>query len=177
MSADDALSVAGLLAAAPHGVEAMSPDLPGLVQTSTNLGIAETKGNVVQLCFLTRSAVDASRRALVERIGVACALAGFATEPQGGYPGWKPEPGAGLVKLVDEVHRGLTGRPMVVRALHAGLECGIIGEKYPGLEMVSFGPTLTDAHTPDERVSVPTVATFWRLLIGVLDRASAPKGS
>ena len=176
MSADDALSVAGLLAAAPHGVEAMSPDLPGLVQTSTNLGIAETKGNHVQLCFLTRSAVDASRQALVERIGVACALAGFATEPQGGYPGWKPEPGAGLVKLVNAVHQERAGRAMTVRALHAGLECGIIGEKYPGMEMVSFGPTLTDAHTPDERVSVPTVASFWTLLVGVLDRISAQKG-
>jgi len=177
MSADDALAVAGLLAAAPHGVEAMSPDLPGLVQTSTNLGIAETRGNVVQLCFLTRSAIDASRRALVERIGVACALAGFSAEPQGGYPGWKPEPDAPLVRLVDAVHSERFGRPMSVRALHAGLECGIIGEKYPGMEMVSFGPTLTDAHTPDERVSAPSVLTFWKLLTGVLDRIASQRGA
>ncbi len=170
MSADDAFVVAGLLAAAPHGVEEMSPELPGLVQTSTNLGIAETQGSHAQICFLTRSAVDASRRALVERIGAACALAGFSMELQGGYPGWKPEPGAGLVRLVDAVHAEHFGRAMAVRALHAGLECGIIGEKYPGTEMVSFGPTLTDAHTPDERVSVPSVATFWKLLVAVLER-------
>jgi dipeptidase D len=177
MAADDALAIAGLLAAGPHGVEAMSPDMPGLVQTSTNLGIAETRGNVVQLCFLTRSALDASRRALVERIGVTCALAGFASEAQGGYPGWKPEPSAGLVRLVEGVYSELFGRPMTVRAIHAGLECGIIGEKYPAMEMVSFGPTLADAHTPDERVSVPTVASFWKLLVGVLDRVSAPTGA
>jgi len=177
MAADDAFTVAGLLAAAPHGVEAMSPELPGLVQTSTNLGIAETKGNVVQLCFLTRSSVDTSRRALVERIGAACALAGFSLETQGGYPGWKPEPAASLVRLVDQVHRERFGTAMTVRALHAGLECGIIGEKYPGMEMVSFGPTLSDAHTPDERVHVPSVATFWKLLVGTLDRVSAPMGA
>ena len=176
MSADDAFSLVGLLAAAPHGVEAMSPELPGLVQTSTNLAIAETQGNRAQVAFLTRSAVDTSRRALVERIGAAAALAGFSLDVQGGYPGWKPEPGASLVRLVDAVHAERFGRPMAVRALHAGLECGIIGEKYPGMEMVSFGPTLTDAHTPDERVHAPSVERFWTLLVGTLDRLSAPAG-
>jgi dipeptidase D len=177
MSADDAVAIVGLLATAPHGVEEMSPDLPGLVQTSTNLGIAETEGNRAQVCFLTRSSVDASRRALVERIGAACTLAGFSMELQGGYPGWKPEPGAGLVALMAAVHAERLGRAPSVRALHAGLECGIIGEKYPGMEMVSFGPTLTDAHTPDERVSAPTVATFWALLVGTLERLAAGKGA
>lgn len=177
MSADDALAFAGLLAAAPHGVEELSPELPGLVQTSTNLGIAETQPNLAQACFLTRSAVDTSRRALVERIGAACAIAGFSLELQGGYPGWKPEPGAGLVRIVDAVHAERFGKPMAVRALHAGLECGIIGEKYPGMEMVSFGPTITDAHTPDERVSVPSVDTFWRLLVAVLERIAAGRGA
>ncbi|HSM93334.1 MAG TPA: aminoacyl-histidine dipeptidase [Anaeromyxobacteraceae bacterium] len=176
ISTDDAFGLVGLLAAAPHGVEAMSPALPGLVQTSTNLAIVETQGNRAQVAFLTRSALDASRRALVERIGAACALAGFTTELQGGYPGWRPEPGAGLVRLVDAVHAERFGRPMAIRALHAGLECGIIGEKYPGMEMVSFGPTLTDAHTPDERVSVPTVASFWTLLVAVLERLAAGRG-
>ena len=177
MSADDAVAIVGLLATAPHGVEEMSPDMPGLVQTSTNLGVAETPGNRAQVCFLTRSSVDASRRALVERIGAACTLAGFSMELQGGYPGWKPVPDAGLVELVDAVHAERLGRKLAVRALHAGLECGIIGEKYPGMEMVSFGPTLTDAHTPDERVSVPTVATFWTLLVGTLERLAAGKGA
>jgi dipeptidase D len=176
MAAGAAADVAGLLLGGPHGVEAMSPDLPGLVQTSTNLGIAETTGDVVQVCFLTRSAVDASRRALVERIGAVCALAGFEVEHQGGYPGWKPAPSSPLVQLVDGVHARLFGRPMAIRAIHAGLECGIIGERYPGMEMVSFGPTLTDAHTPDERVHAPSVVTFWQLLVGALDRLSTREG-
>lgn len=176
MAPADASDVIGLLADGPHGVEEMSPELAGLVQTSTNLGIVETIGDTVQLCFLTRSSVEASRRALVERIARRCALAGFAVEQQGGYPGWKPEPASGLVRLVDGAHANLFGKPMVVRAIHAGLECGIIGEKYPGMEMVSFGPTLADAHTPDERVSVPTVATFWKLLVGVLGQFSTPRG-
>jgi dipeptidase D len=176
MSADDAYAVAGLLAAAPHGVEAMSPQMPGLVQTSTNLGIAETEGNRVQLAFLTRSSVDSSRRALVERIAAACGLAGFQVELQGGYPGWTPVPDASLVRLVDAVHAERFGKPMAVRALHAGLECGIIGGKYPGMEMVSFGPTLTDAHTPDERVHVPSVLAFWGLLTGVLARIAEQGG-
>lgn len=177
LAPDDTVSVAAMLAAAPHGVEAMSPDLPGLVQTSTNLAIAETHGNTVQLSFLTRSALDPSRRALVERITAACAIAGFSAELQGGYPGWKPAPASSLVRLVDGVHAERFGKPMIVRALHAGLECGIIGEKYPGLEMVSFGPTLTDAHTPDERVHVPSVESFWKLLVGVLDRLGAERGA
>jgi dipeptidase D len=173
MAASAASAVIGLMLGGPHGVEAMSPDMPGLVQTSTNLGIVDTDGDVVQACFLTRSAIDASRRALVERIVAVCALAGFTVESQGAYPGWKPDPAASLVKLVGEVHAELFGKAPVVCAIHAGLECGIIGEKYPGLEMVSFGPTVTDAHTPDERVHAPSVVTFWKLLVAVLGRVGA----
>jgi dipeptidase D len=159
-----------LLAAAPHGVEAMSPAIPGLVQTSTNLGVATTRGETVEVTFLTRSAVDASRRALAARVAAACALAGFEARSSGGYPGWRPEPGASLVKLVDDVHAAVFGRRMKVKAIHAGLECGIIGEKFPGLEMVSFGPDIRDAHTPGENVSVRSVEGFWRLLVAVLER-------
>jgi dipeptidase D len=176
MAQSAAAAVIGLLCGAPHGVEAMSPDLPGLVQTSTNLGIVETEGDVIQVCFLTRSSMDSSRRALVERIAALCALAGFSVEHQGGYPGWKPDPGASLVRVAEEVHAALFGRPIEVRAIHAGLECGIIGEKYPGLEMVSFGPTLSDAHTPDERVQVASVGTFWKLLVGLLERLGSVSG-
>ncbi|GEJ58145.1 aminoacyl-histidine dipeptidase [Anaeromyxobacter diazotrophicus] len=170
LSPADAQAVVGLLLAGPHGVEAMSPDIPGLVQTSTNFGVFETRDDAVEANFLTRSSVDASKSALAARIAGVCALAGFETHTTGGYPGWKPEPGAPVVKLVDGVHRELFGKPMVVRAIHAGLECGLIGEKYPGLQMVSFGPTMWDAHTPDERVSIASVQNFWRLLRAVLER-------
>jgi dipeptidase D len=170
MAAADAAAVVRLLAAAPHGVEAMSPSIPGLVQTSTNLGVAATRGDRVEVTFLTRSALDASKRSLAGRIAAACALAGFDVRSSGGYPGWKPEPAASLVRTVDDAHAELFGRRMRVKAIHAGLECGIIGEKYPGLEMVSFGPDIHDAHSPRENVSIPSVETFWRLLVAVLER-------
>jgi dipeptidase D len=166
---EDARALVRLLLVAPHGVEAMSPDIPGLVQTSVNLGVVDTAGGTATVNLLTRSSIDTSKAALAERIGAACAAAGFRHTLSGGYPGWKPEPGAALVRMVDEVHRGAFGRPMTVQAIHAGLECGLIGEKYPGMEMASFGPSMWDVHTPDERVSIPSVANFWKLLVAVLE--------
>ncbi|WP_242360981.1 aminoacyl-histidine dipeptidase [Anaeromyxobacter sp. SG17] len=170
MSPGDARAVLGLLLAGPHGVEAMSPAIPGLVQTSTNLGLVQTQDGTVLVTFLTRSAIDASRQALAARIAAACALAGFEASQEGGYPGWKPEPGSSLVKLVDRVHAEVFGKPMIVKAIHAGLECGLIGEKYPGVEMASIGPDIKDAHTPDEHARIASVAAFWRLLVAVLER-------
>jgi dipeptidase D len=171
ISAADARALVGLLLAAPHGVEAMSPDLPGLVQTSTNLAVVDTTGDAAEVTFLSRSSVDASKAALARRIAGVAALAGFEARHSGGYPGWKPAPGSELVKLVKGVHQELFGKPMVVTALHAGLECGLIGEKYPRMEMASIGPSMWDAHTPDERVSISSVAGLWRLLVGILERA------
>ncbi|HYG67595.1 MAG TPA: aminoacyl-histidine dipeptidase [Anaeromyxobacteraceae bacterium] len=168
MTEADARAVVGVLLAGPHGVEAMSPDIPGLVQTSTNLGVVDTKDGAVEVCFLTRSAIDASKHALAARIAATCALAGFEARHSGGYPGWKPEPNASLVKLVDDVHEAAFGKRMIVKAIHAGLECGLIGEKYPAMEMVSFGPSIHDAHTPDERASIPSIGAFWKLLVAVL---------
>jgi dipeptidase D len=170
MSAADATALVGLLLAGPHGVEAMSPDIAGLVQTSTNMGLCEPKDGAVEVNFLTRSSIDASKRALAARIAAVAALCGFETRDSGGYPGWKPEPGASVVKLIDGVHQELFGKPMIIKAIHAGLECGLIGEKYPAMEMASIGPSMWDVHTPDEHVSIPSVASFWRLLTAVLAR-------
>jgi dipeptidase D len=171
LSAADARAVIGFLLAGPHGVEAMSPDIPGLVQTSTNMGLVETHEDRVEVSFLTRSALDASRRALTRRIAGVAALSGFEVAHSNGYPGWKPEPGSALVGLVDGVHEELFGKRMLVKAIHAGLECGLVGEKYPGMEMVSIGPSMWDVHTPDEHVSIPSVERFWRFLVGILERA------
>jgi dipeptidase D len=168
MSPADATALVGLLLAGPHGVEAMSPDIAGLVQTSTNMGLCELKDGAVEVNFLTRSSIDASKRALAARIAAVAHLCGFETADSGGYPGWKPEPGAGVVKLIDGVHEELFGKKMIIKAIHAGLECGLIGEKYPGMEMASIGPSMWDVHTPDEHVSIPSVASFWRLLTAVL---------
>jgi len=170
MSKEDALCLVGLLLALPHGVEAMSPDIPGLVQTSTNIGVIDTKDGLVEVNLLTRSSIDASKNALAERIAAICALAKFESHLVGGYPGWKPEPKASIVKLVDGVQEQLFGQPMKIMAIHAGLECGLIGEKYPGMEMASIGPDMWDVHTPDEHLSIPSVSNFWKLLTAVLEK-------
>lgn len=170
MSTVDALSVIGLLLSGPHGVEAMTPDIPGLPQTSTNMGVVNTENGVVELNFLTRSSIDASKYALAERIGAACTLADFEVRLEGAYPGWKPEPGSSLVRVICETQQALFHKPMEILAIHAGLECGLIGKKYPGMEMASIGPDMWDVHTPEERVSIPSVANFWKLLVAVLER-------
>ena len=172
MSAQDAQSLIQVLLTLPHGVEAMSPAIAGLVQTSVNLGVvdADTQSGVATVNLLTRSSIDASKLALTQRIAAAAVSAGFEHSTSGGYPGWKPEPAASIVKLMNEVHQAEFGRPMEVVAIHAGLECGLIGEKYPGMEMASFGPNMWDVHTPDEHVSIASVGHFWKLLVAVLER-------
>jgi dipeptidase D len=170
MAQGDAQALVRLLLTAPHGVEAMSPAIPGLVQTSVNLGVVDTSDGTATVSLLTRSSIDASKRALTGRIAAACAASGFEHVLHGGYPGWKPEPEAALVQLVDQAHRALFARPMTILAIHAGLECGLIGEKYPAMEMVSFGPSMWDVHTPDEHVSIASVAQFWKLLGAVLEQ-------
>jgi dipeptidase D len=170
LSAGDATTLINLLLCLPHGVESMSSDIPGLVQTSTNLGIIDTRKGTVEINLLSRSAIGSSRKALTDRIAGACALAGFGAHQVGGYPGWKPSPNASIVKLIDGVQERLFGKPMKITAIHAGLECGIIGEKYPDMEMASIGPDMWDVHTPDEHVSVSSVGNFWKLLVAVLEK-------
>jgi dipeptidase D len=170
MTLADARAVVGLLLAGPHGIDAMSPDIEGLVQTSTNLGLVETRDSVVEVNFLTRSSIDASKLLLSRRIASIAEEFGFSAANSGSYPGWKPAPGAAVVALVDSVHREVFGKPMAIKAIHAGLECGLIGEKHPGLEMASLGPNMWDVHTPDENVSVSSVKSFWTLLTAVLAR-------
>ncbi len=169
MSGADADALIRLLLALPHGVEAMSPDINGLVQTSTNMGVIDTRENEVEVNLLTRSSINASRTALSERIAATCALGGFESHVTGGYPGWKPEPKASLVQIVQDANQKTFGKPLEIMAIHAGLECGLIGEKYAAMEMVSFGPSMWDVHTPDEHVSVPSVGNFWKLLVAVLE--------
>jgi dipeptidase D len=171
MGAADAAALIGLLLALPHGVEAMSPDIKGLVQTSTNLGVISTEAGKVEINLLTRSSINPSKSALAERVAATCALAGFDARLDGGYPGWKPEPEASLVRIVQDANQQVFGKPLEIMAIHAGLECGLIGEKYAGMEMVSFGPSMWDVHTPDEHVSIPSVGNFWKLLVAVLEKA------
>ncbi|MBS1874189.1 MAG: aminoacyl-histidine dipeptidase [Acidobacteria bacterium] len=167
---DGGAAIARLLACQHHGVLAMSPDVPGLVQTSTNLATIDTVGGAVEIATSQRSAIEASKQAAGRMVSAIFHLAGFDTEQGGGYPGWKPEPESGIVKLSQAVHADVLGETPRLVAMHAGLECGVIGEKHSGMEMISFGPHIIDVHSPSERLKISSVAPFWKFLKALLER-------
>ena len=165
----DTRKVVDLLATLHHGVLAMSPDVPGLVQNSTNLAIVATKGDHIEIVTSQRSAIASSKDAAARMVATAFRLAGFEVEHSGGYPGWKPEPNSEIVRKLQQVHEKVFGHPANLIAMHAGLECGVIGEKYPGMQMASFGPTIVGPHSPNERVEISSVEGFWKYLKAVLE--------
>lgn len=166
----DAAAVVGVLASQHHGVLAMSPDIPGLVQTSTNLATVATTGDQVEIATSQRSSIESSKQAAARMVATVFGMAGFPVEQSGDYPGWKPEPGSDIVKTAQAAHEELLGKKPELIAMHAGLECGVIGEKYPGMQMISFGPQIVDVHSPSERIKISSVAPFYRLLTGLLER-------
>jgi dipeptidase D len=166
----DAALIASLLASQHHGVLAMSPDVPGLVQTSTNLAIVTTRQDEVEIVTSQRSSIESSKRAAARMVATVFHFAGFAVEQSGDYPGWKPEPTSDIVRTAQAVHQEVLGRKPELIAMHAGLECGVIGEKYPGMQMISFGPHIVDVHSPSERIKISSVAPFYNLLTGLLER-------
>jgi dipeptidase D len=171
LTGEEARLVAGVLASQHHGVLVMSPDIAGLVQTSTNLAMVTTKDDgVVVIETNQRSAIASSKQDAARMVATIFRLAGFAVEHAVGYPGWKPEPASDIVRTARAVHQEVLGKDPELVAMHAGLECGVIGEKYPGMQMISFGPQIEAPHSPSERLSIPSVAPFWALLTGVLER-------
>jgi dipeptidase D len=158
-----------LLEALPHGVLAMSQEIEGLVETSTNLAAVEASNGSLSILSSSRSSVDSALRAVRTGIRAAAELAGAAVEEQRSYPGWRPNPQAQLLRSFSDLHQKITGRKPELKAIHAGLECGLIGEKVPGMEMISFGPQILGAHSPDERVHVASVERFYRLLGATLE--------
>jgi dipeptidase D len=166
----DSLTIAGLLASQHHGVLAMSPDVAGLVQTSTNLATVSTKDDVVEIATTQRSAIKSSKLAAGQMVSTIFGLAGFEVEHSGGYPGWKPEPASDIVRKCQAVHQEILGKVPELVAMHAGLECGVIGEKYPGMQTISFGPQIMDVHSPSERLKISSVQPFWAFLTGLLER-------
>ena len=147
----------------------MSPDVPGLVQDSTNLAVVSNKGDTIDIITSQRSAIESSKWAAARMVATIFRLAGFEVEHTGSYPGWKPEPESDIVRKLQAVHERVFGTPAKLIAMHAGLECGVIGEKYPGMQMISFGPTIVDPHSPNERVEIPSVQGFWQYLKAVLE--------
>ena len=166
----DAKRLVGFLHAAPHGVLGWSPDIPGLVQTSSNLAIVETKGDEVSFATSQRSSVDSAKKDAGRQMATAMTLAGLDVNQGDGYPGWKPNVSSPILGVAKQVHSELFGKEPEVKAIHAGLECGIIGEKFPSMDTISFGPTIRNAHSPDECVSIPSVANFWTYLTALLPR-------
>ncbi len=160
--------VVGVLLASPSSVLAMSRDVPGLVETSSNLGVVRTTDEAVEVVHCARSSVATALEAARRSIAALFELAGAEVELEPGYPGWQPDLGSELLAVAQRVHEECFGRPAEVKAVHAGLECGLIGEKRPGLEMISIGPTITGAHSPDERVSVPATERFYGYLRALL---------
>jgi dipeptidase D len=160
--------VLALLAALPHGVLAMSHDIAGLVETSTNLAKVRTEGTTLRIHQSNRSSVMSALRATQRRISAYAELAGGEAQQSEGYPGWKPDLASPLLATLERVHLAEFGRKAEVKAIHAGLECGLIGEKFPGMEMISFGPQIEFPHSPDERVLIPSVGRFWNLLSAAL---------
>ena len=156
------------LNAVDNGVYEMSIDLPGLVETSSNLASVHLVDGRVNVVTSQRSSIDSQRRGMSIAISAALQLAGFKTVTAEGYPGWKPNADSTLLKITVDAYKQLFGKEPRVRAIHAGLECGLFSEKYPGLDMVSFGPTLRGVHSPDECLLIPTVEMVWKHILAIL---------
>ncbi len=162
------LRALGLLSAIPTGVVAMSQDIDGLVETSTNLGVVSTEGDTVRTISCSRSSVMPALRDVLDSLRAAGRLAGAEVNEHGGYPGWKPDMDSKVLAITKAAYAKLNGEEPGVTAIHAGLECGLLGERVPGMDMISFGPNIRSAHAPGERVSVSSVGRFWGLLKTVL---------
>ena len=156
------------LYACPHGVIAMSPDMPGLVETSTNLASVKISGNEIIIATSQRSSLESAKRDIADMVASVFALAGAKVKHGDGYPGWKPNMDSEVLQTMREAYKKLFNEEPKVLAIHAGLECGLIGEKYPGMDMISYGPTIKGAHSPSEGIKIDTVERFWDLTIEVL---------
>ncbi len=156
------------ICALPHGVIRMSQDIEGLVQTSTNVAVLRTTEDAIHLETSQRSSVASEIEEIAETVAAVFLLAGAGVESGTGYPGWQPDLDSEILGVATSTFRDLYGREPEAAAVHAGLECGIIGEKFPGMDMVSFGPTLEAVHTPEERIHIDTVERFWEHLLAIL---------
>lgn len=163
-------AVLGLLHAVPNGVQAMSSDIPGLVQTSLNLGILTTDADAVRLTFSVRSSVNREKFGLIDQLKALAARFGGSYSESGEYPAWEYQKDSRLREVMVEVFEAQYGRKPVVEAIHAGLECGIFSDRLPGLDAVSFGPQMHDIHTSREKLDIASTARTWEYLVAVLER-------
>ncbi len=153
----------------PEGVERMSDQMPGLVETSNNLAIVKSVDGEIQINTLMRSSVDTAKAAYAEKIRVFFELAGAEVDFEGGYSGWAPNSSSAILHTMKEVYQNLYGKEPAIMAIHAGLECGILSGAYPHWDMISCGPTILSPHSPDERLNIPSVEKCWNFLKAVLE--------
>ncbi len=170
MAAKDQQAFLLAVQACPDGIFRMSPDVPGLVQTSNNTARVQLADGAYTVMCLTRGSVESEKMDQAETIRAAFELIGGTVEFTGGYPGWVPNPSAPIIHLMADIYQELFNSKLKVLAIHAGLECGIIGRNYPKMEMVSFGPTIKGPHSPDERANIKSLQKFWKYLRVVLER-------
>ena len=165
----DALRFIRAILACPDGVERMSSEMPGLVETSNNLAMVKIEAGQFSVKTLMRSSVDTAKEALAQKFEAIFSLAGIDTSFAGGYSGWAPNPDSAILATMKKVYNEMYGVEPAVMAIHAGLECGILSGAYPHWDMVSCGPTLMSPHSPDERANIPSVAKCWEFLKAVLE--------
>ncbi len=152
-----------------NGVYRMSPDIEGLVETSNNVARVLVKDGTIKIMCLTRSSIESGKMDLAYAITSGLELAGFRVELSGSYPGWKPNPDSSILKVLETTYQRLFDEKPKVLACHAGLECGILGTNYPAMDMISFGPTIKGAHSPDERANIKSAQKFWKYVLEILE--------
>ncbi|MCL4483671.1 MAG: aminoacyl-histidine dipeptidase [Bacteroidetes bacterium] len=157
--------------ACPNGAIRMSDSMPGLVETSTNLATVKSENGVIFVKCLLRSSVDSAKDDLCEQVESVFSLAGAMVRFDGAYPGWKPNMDSAILKQMKKIYENKFGKVPEVKAIHAGLECAILGSIYPHWDMISFGPTMRFPHSPDEKVNIRTVLKFWDFLVEILKNA------
>lgn len=156
------------LFACAHGVLAMSREIPNFVETSTNLASIKMDDHQIHIATSQRSSVESAKLAAAQKIEATFRMIGAHVSHGDGYPGWTPNPDSRILRIAVDVYKRMYNREPVVRAIHAGLECGLIGEKYPKMDMISYGPTLRGVHSPDERIEIRTVEMFWNQTLEIL---------
>ncbi len=163
------------LYACPHGVIAWSQDIPNFVETSTNLASVKMHNGFVRIATSQRSSIESAKNDVCQMVASVFALTGAEISHSDGYPGWTPDPHSKVLDLAMESYEKLFGHKPIARAIHAGLECGLIGDKYPGMDMISYGPTIRNPHSPGEKLEIDTVQKFWDLTLDLLQKIGDKK--
>lgn len=156
--------------ACPHGVMAWSREIPDFVETSTNLASVKMKDNSFEITTSQRSSVESAKKDIADMVAATFRLTGAKITQGHGYPGWTPNPNSEIVSITEKSYKELFKEDPEVLAVHAGLECGLIGDKYPGMDMISYGPEIKGAHSPDEKLQITSTKRFWELTLDVLKR-------